>query len=343
MGKKHLFLFASLVLSGVLLFLIFSQNSLSQWHRLISRIRVELLLLFVVLYAIGLLIRTWRYQLLIRGSQTERVPSFGQLALVTAVRNMLVDLLPARSGSLSYLVIMNRVFAVDFSACLSSFTYAVLFDLLTLGPLLAVVLFIDTWKGAAVHPVLWGAGMIITLAGFSAIAFLEPLFRGISQWVEGLTGSFQKKHPWTKTLARHLTETSRSFLALRRARLFWPLLGLSLVLRTIKYSLLYLLLYAVVEAIRDAPLALPFLKVLFGIMASEVAASLPISGIAGFGLYEGILGGTLTGQGITASEGIFISFAMHLLSQVFEYSLGLTALGVILIIWLRGGKRSGIY
>jgi arsenate reductase len=74
-------------------------------------------------------------------------------------------------------------------------------------------------------------------------------------------------------------------------------------------------------------------------MGSEVAASLPVSGIAGFGLYEGILGMALTGQGIQASQGIFISFAMHLLSQIFEYSLGGAALILIGISWWRSGGR----
>ena len=68
-------------------------------------------------------------------------------------------------------------------------------------------------------------------------------------------------------------------------------------------------------------------------------ASLPVSGIAGFGLYEGILGTVLAGQGIQTSQGIFISFAMHLLSQIFEYSLGGAALIMIGIGWWRSGGR----
>jgi uncharacterized membrane protein YbhN (UPF0104 family) len=338
LGRKRLFLALSLAVSGALLYFIFSKIPLSQWNRLIVRIRPDLLLLFVGLYGVGLLVRTGRYRLLLRGTGTSRTPSFGRLTLVTAVRNMLVDLLPARSGSLSYLVILNRVFAVDFSACLTSFTYAALFDLLTLGPLLAVVLLVDAWRGSAIHPLLWSAGIVVTLAGLALITFLEPLFGRLAGLTESRAAALQVRYPRSQALARELAQISRSFLALRRASLFWPLLGLSLILRTIKYSLLYLLLYAVVQATLETPPALPFLKVLFGIMASEIAASLPVSGIGGFGLYEGILGGALAGREISASTGVFISFAMHLLSQVFEYSLGLAALGVILVIWIRGGS-----
>jgi protein-tyrosine-phosphatase len=339
MAKKTLFLALSFGLTGLLLYLIFSQTTSDQWLGLLSRIKIEVLLIYVGLYGLGLSLRTWRYHLLIKGAGPALVPAFGRLALVTAVRNMLVDFLPARTGSLSYLVILNRVFAVDFSACLTSFTYAALFDLLSLGPILAAVLAIDHFRGSVAHPLLWGLGIVITLGGFTVIVFLEPLFQKLSGWIERKTFPYQERHPWLKGVARELTAVSRSFLSLRRARLFWPLFGLSLLLRAIKYTLIYLLLFAVMTALLEAAPALPFLKIMFGIMGSEVAASLPISGIAGFGLYEGILGMALTSQGIQASQGIFISFAMHLLSQIFEYSLGGAALILIGISWWRSGDR----
>jgi uncharacterized membrane protein YbhN (UPF0104 family) len=339
MGKKALYLISSISISGILLWLIFSQNSLSQWTRLLSQIRTDLLFLYVGLYGIGLLLRTWRYHLLLQSSGTLRTPAFGLLTLVTAVRNMLVDFLPARTGSLSYLVILNRIFAVDFSACLTSFTYAALFDLLSLGPILALALAVESLRGSAVHPLLWVLGIGITLGGIAVIVFLEPLFQKLSGWIERGAFSYQKRHLWLIKVTRELTAVSHSFLALRRARLFWPLLGLSVLLRAIKYTLIYLLLFAVMAAILGSGPALPFLKIMFGIMGSEVAASLPVSGIAGFGLYEGILGAVLAGQGIQASQGIFISFAMHLLSQIFEYSLGGAALIMIGISWWRSGKR----
>ncbi len=339
MGKKKLFLALSFGITGLLFYLILSRNTTEQWFNLLTRIRIELLEIFVGLYGVGLLLRTWRYHLLIKGAAPSIVPGFGQMTLVTMVRNMLVDFLPARTGSLSYLVILNRVFALDFASCFSSFTYAALFDLLTLGPLMAVVLLVDACRGAPVHPALWGLGMVITVGGIFVIALLEPLFRGLSRWIDLRSTSFPKKHSWAEKIAQELMKVSRSFLALRRTRLFWPLLGLSLVLRTIKYTLLYLLLYAVMEALLTVPVSLPFLGVMLGIMASEVAASLPVSGVAGFGLYEGILGGVLAGQGIEASQGIFISFAMHLLSQIFEYSLGGAALVMIGISWWRSAGR----
>ena len=48
MGRKSLFLAVSLAISGLLLFQIFSQNTINQWPRLLAWIRVDLLRLYLV-------------------------------------------------------------------------------------------------------------------------------------------------------------------------------------------------------------------------------------------------------------------------------------------------------
>ncbi|MGA3085405.1 MAG: hypothetical protein ABSE95_11500 [Thermodesulfobacteriota bacterium] len=71
---------------------------------------------------------------------------------------------------------------------------------------------------------------------------------------------------------------------------------------------------------------MPFLIILFGLMGSEVSVSLPISGLAGIGFYEGVLGATLAGLGLPPAQGVSLALAMHVLTQVVDYSLGSGAL-----------------
>ena len=99
-------------------------------------------------------------------------------------------------------------------------------------------------------------------------------------------------------------------------------MGLSILIRTIKYLYLYLLLSAVLQALFGHWIQLPFWVVLLGLVASEASAGLPISGIAGFGFYEGVLGAVLSTQGIHPSQAVLASFAMHFFTQVVDYSLG---------------------
>ena len=129
-------------------------------------------------------------------------------------------------------------------------------------------------------------------------------------------------------------DLSQSFSTLKQAHIFWPTLGLSILIRAIKYLYLYILLSAVLQALSGHWIQLPFWVVLLGLVASEASAGLPISGIAGFGFYEGVLGAVLSTQGIHPSQAVLVSFAMHFFTQVVDYSLGGGALLYILIRWV---------
>ena len=72
------------------------------------------------------LLRAMRYRLLLLGGGEPQVPGLIPFALVTAARNMFVDLLPARVGELSYVALLNRRYGVSVRSCLSSLGVAVL-------------------------------------------------------------------------------------------------------------------------------------------------------------------------------------------------------------------------
>jgi hypothetical protein len=341
MGKKLFFLFFSFLTTGLLLYYIFSQPAGLSWEHLLTRFNPVYAWIYIGLYGTGLFLRTWRYQLLIRTSSGQAKVPFGELTLVTAVRNMLVDLLPARVGGLSYPVLLNRVVGVDLSHCLSSFTYAFVFDLISLGPLLGVAVLWDSLTTAPRYPWLWALSGLILVVGLLVLIFLEPMTKRLTQWLDRWgKPSTPKKSAWKRTVTTQLKEISHSFYRLKKSGIFWPLLGLSLIIRVIKYTLLYLMLTAVIEALLGQKLHLPFLMVIFGLMGSELAASLPISGLAGIGFYEGILGATLAGLGIPPAQGVSLALAMHILTQVVDYSLGAGALAFLFYLWMVRKKVS---
>ncbi|OGP52163.1 MAG: hypothetical protein A2Y79_12795 [Deltaproteobacteria bacterium RBG_13_43_22] len=334
MRKKIFFLFFSFLASGLLIYYVFSQPTGLSWKHLITRFNPVYGWIYLSLYGAGFFLRTWRYRILIKASSRQTRVPFGSLALVTASRNMLVDLLPARIGGLSYPVLLNRVVGVELSHCLTSFTYAFIYDLLSLGPLLGLVVLWDSLSTSHFYPWLWVLSGLILVIGLLVLFFLEPIVRkasqGLQKWGKASTPA---KVPWKKTIIFQLEAISRSFYQVKKSRTFLPLLGLSLVIRVIKYTLLYLMLLAVVEALLNRKMDLPFLIILFGLVGSEIAASLPISGLAGIGFYEGILGGTLAGLGIQPAQGISLALTMHVLTQVVDYSLGAGALGYLIYRW----------
>ncbi len=335
MGKRIFFLFFSFLTTFSLLYYVFSQPGILSWNHLITRFNPLFAWAYLTLYGAGLFLRSWRYRLLIRTSSQQIKVPFGGLTLVTAVRNMLVDFLPARVGGLSYPVLLNRVVGVDLSHCLTSFTYAFIFDLISLGPLLGLAVLWDSLTTAPRYPWLWALSGFILAVGLLVLMFLEPITKGLTHWSEGWSKpSAPAKSAWKENLTIRLKEISHSFHTLKKSGIFWPLLGLSLLIRVIKYSLLYLMLTAVIDALLGQNLHLPFLMIIFGLMGSELAASLPISGLAGIGFYEGILGGTLAGLGIPPAQGVSLALAMHVLTQVVDYSLGSGALACLFYLWL---------
>jgi uncharacterized membrane protein YbhN (UPF0104 family) len=328
--KKYLLGGVSVFVTVSLLYYVFSQNRLTDWERILLHLNPWRILLYLGLYGLGLLFRTFRYHLLLKSSLTPLLPSFWNLTLVTSVRNMLVDFLPARAGSLSYIILLNRAFKVDISPCLFSFTYAFLFDLLAMAPLLAFAILVESLTSHKTYPWLWAVALLILVMALVLILSLGPLIKHFSKW-SNLTSQRWEKYPRIGKIDQHLQTISQSFLTIKEQGIFWPTLVLSILIRTVKYLGLYILLTAVLQAFSGQGTQLPFWVVLLGLVGSEAAAGLPIGGLAGFGFYEGVLGGLLSSQGIPPSQAMLVSFAMHFLTQVVDYSLGGGALLYILI------------
>ena len=330
--KKIFLLGLSFLVTGVLVYYLLTRSYWTDWQRILLHLKPGYLVWYLFLYAIGLLLRTFRYHFLLKSVKTPVLPSFWNLTLVTSVRNMLVDFLPARTGSLSYIVLLNGAFKVDLSPCLTSFTYSFLFDLLAMAPLLAVALLVDSLTSGKSFFWLWGIAIVILVISLTLILFLGPLVKIFSQW-SGRIEHRWPKYSWLRPLDQQLHTLSQSFSTLKQVPIFWPTLGLSVLIRAIKYLYLYILLAAVLQALSGQGIHLPFWMVFLGLVGSEAAAGLPISGIAGFGFYEGVLGAVLSSQGIDPSQAVLVSFAMHLLTQIIDYSLGGGALVYLLIRW----------
>ncbi|HBE92897.1 MAG TPA: hypothetical protein DDW55_10340, partial [Gammaproteobacteria bacterium] len=81
---------------------------------------LSLLWAYLGIQLVGTVFRALRYQLLIRAAGEPNVPHFGHMYLVTMIRNMVVDMLPARLGELLFIAMLNRGYNVRANACISS-------------------------------------------------------------------------------------------------------------------------------------------------------------------------------------------------------------------------------
>ena len=232
---KNLLLFiVSVIITGWLAYSLFTQTRRGDWERVLFGLNYLSLLVYLGLYALNLYLRTWRYFTLLKATHTPRLPSFGDLTLVTMVRNMLVDFLPARLGSLSYIVILNQVLKVDLAPCLTSFTYAFLFDLLGLAPLLGIFLFVTLPEFSGTGLAIGLAALLLTGSSLLFLRFIEPVLAFIQR---GLARIERRRpaHKWLLKTQAYLRQLIESLAALGTGRVFWLTLAVSVLIRLVKY------------------------------------------------------------------------------------------------------------
>ena len=330
--QRAVFLLLSLLVSSGVLWYLYTTISLAELLAIIRGVPLAGLALFVLFSLTMSAFRTWRYSLLLSlsGQQVATFP----LYLITLVRNLFADLLPARLGTLIFIYLARTRLGVSWSSASAGFAYSFIFDFISLG--FIILLATLAASGVSQHPLLLiFAGLI--LAGIS-IGLLILLPR-LLQIGSSLLNRFSFLSPVTRNrIAEASTALRAELLRIQQSGMFSRILMLSLGVRGCKYLALYVLLLCLVlpagYTVSDFPLA----KVFFGLTAAEMAASLPISGIAGFGAYEGAWSLVFQLLGYPAKLSALTSVSHHLLSQVYGYALGALAFLLLLLPWRVSAK-----
>jgi uncharacterized membrane protein YbhN (UPF0104 family) len=306
-------------------------TSWADWTGMWAGVDHRYLMVYMGLFASVMLLKAVRYRMLLKASEGQGAPGLGDLTLLTFVGNLFVDLLPARSGSLAYIVFLNQKLDVRLAACFSSFAFAFVFDIIGMLPLLlAAILSYQAGAGNG-SPWLWVALGVLAAAGLSALALMDRVLglagRLLAVWTARLADPDSR---WVRGLARlgeELEHIAQDMAQVKAQGVFWPLLGVSAAIRVGKYLSLYLLILGL--AVQWGPEATGRLTlglVLFSLVLAEATASLPISGLAGFGAYEGVMIFVLRQAGMDPTQAALLPVTLHLLTQTLDYSTGGVAL-----------------
>jgi uncharacterized protein (TIRG00374 family) len=326
--------FFTLVVAAAIFAYLFSHVSLSEIANLIQKTDVGTFFLFIVISLTGTVFRTWRYRLLLRTSGN--ASGFFALYLVALVRNLFSDLLPARIGSLVYVYIINTRLGVPFGTAVSSFALAFIFDIIALALLIICVALIVS--AAAISPALIvSSGVALGVLSVVILYGMPFLFRIIGRMIDVVTFIPAKRRSvWQKALDSAAAGVRQAY----EAGVYFQILIVSLCVRLCKYLSLYVLLLALVHQFGLGVGQFPFPKVFLGLCTAEFAASLPISGIAGFGVYEGAWALVFQLLGYSKKLAILTSVSHHLITQIFGYSLGAIALLILILpCFGRGNKQ----
>lgn len=314
---------SSLLVTGAVFFHLFSHVSPGAVIELVASADRGGVAMFAILSLAMSALRTWRYRLFL-GASGVRAPAL-PLFLIVLVRNLFVDLLPARIGSLAYVYLVRERLGVPLAPATSSFALALVFDVLAQAPLLLLAVLFVGEEIAVSIPLLVTAGLVVGGLSGAGLLLLPRLIGAVEHAASRFHGRFGAPLAAFVGRVRRDVETTAS------AGVYGRALVLSLLIRVTKYAALYVFLFALL-APRGYGLAdLGVAKVLLGTMAAEAAASLPISGIAGFGAYEGTWAVVFQLLGDPADLAKLTSVAHHLFTQAWGYGLGGLALLALLL------------
>ncbi len=296
--------------------------------------------IYVVCALLQAFFRAIRYRVLIKAGGDANTPTLFHTYLVTLVRNMFVDMLPARIGELSYIAMMNRGFRVSGQTCLSSLSVSFVFDLVALFIIIAVVIVYHTIT-ASVRG--WLITAAIALCILTALILIF-LFFGI----EFMVGQFHRiPQSWRKSekavIQRLLTFTEHFAQALRMTRnagVFSITLLLSMAVRITKYTSIYLLFLAVVRPSFNEFADLPVINIFTALLSAEGAASLPVPAFMSFGTYEAGGALALVLLGFAKPQSVITMLCIHILSQLADYTLG--CVGFVIFLFVTQGQKATV-
>ncbi len=291
---------------------------------------------WVLLFAMGCQLtqgwlRSQRYRYLIRWDDEGKVIHLKlKLLAVTFARNMFVDMLPSRSGELMYVWLVKRVFGARLANGFTSLGAAFIFDLIALLALIAVVVGFAFFASSTAS----GIGLLITLillVGIAVVGFfvLFPLLMRLSSGLR----AHRLRSGWLGNFHSFVDEMSDCIVVLKQSERLFAVLGLSILIRTIKYLGIVTMLFFILEQSFGSVGMSNIGSLFLGIVAGEASASLPIPSFMSFGTYEAGATFTLQSLGFSAQAALISIFIVHLMSQVVDYSMGGLAM---LASWLFG-------
>ena len=185
--KKAIPVALSIAISIILIGYLSTRIEFDDLRQILANFHYPALLAFMTIALLTSVLRAVRYKWLLLPAQI----GFGNILLVTFIRNLFVDLFPARIGSLSYVYVLNKRLKYPFEEAASTFVVAFALDFLTLSPFLAVSILAVGLGTTSVSSVsLLILALIFFLLVYLIIWKIIPLSRFLSKIYQTLLKSF---------------------------------------------------------------------------------------------------------------------------------------------------------
>jgi uncharacterized protein (TIRG00374 family) len=302
----------AILITIILVAILFTQVSLKDVISTITTINPLYLLAGFALYTCSYIFRAWRFHILLNKEVSTK-----DLFSIECVHNMMNNLLPARTGELSYVYLLKTEHNKTTGDGLATLIIARIFDFIFIS-IFFLLLFVgmDNLETGVTTLVVVGILLLFVMVFLLfGLVFCGPVFLPTIKKLAHL-GNF-KKFRFGDYITRQSEETIACFETFKTGTIT---LHLTVILLTIgiwvlSYSLFYLITISM-------HIQLDLVHILFAASFAVFSTVLPVQGIAGFGTMEGgwALGFVLAG--VPKDLAISSGFAFHLLILLYTIILG---------------------
>jgi hypothetical protein len=336
--NKAVYIGLSAAVSLALLWLLSSQVKAEDVILTISKVYWPAVLLYVAVALGAAWLRAWRYRWLLKPQPI----GWGNILLVTFIRNSLIDLLPARLGALSYIYALNKRLGFSFETATSTFVVASVLDTLTLSPFLILAgLTVGLGAGAISVPAVLAVALAFFAIVFLVLWKIVPLGRILLALFERFLGALRLgRRPFSRLAVEKFKSTIDSLSLIQSRRILLPLFGQSLAIRLAKYVSVFSLFYGLLRSYGFSLARLSFAKFILGISGAELTSAFPVKGLAGFGTWESAWALTFRLMSFDPRLAVISGIGVHLLTNIFEYSLGAASVLILALPYLRKSRGS---
>ena len=315
MKRETIAKISPVIITVVLVAILLSQINLSDITATLTSIDPIYIILGFILYLFSYFFRALRFHILL-GNKV----SIKNLFSIVCVHNMANNILPARTGELSYVYLSKKLHNIPVGEGIASLMVARVFDLTTISSLFFVSTILIQDLPEIVSKIIW---LIVGLLVFVLLLFLALVFFGeifIDMIRRVANGINALRFSLVQYLLRKGDETAQSFKLMKSKKLFGGVFVTSVILWCFQYSMLYILANAM-------GISLTIWCMIFALTFVFFTTMLPIQTVGGFGIIEGGWALGFMVMGISKNVAIRSGFSIHII--ILSFTLVIGVLGFI--------------
>lgn len=311
MKYKRLAKILAVLITVVLVVLLLTQINLGDIIITLQNINPFYLIAGFILYTCSNFFRAWRFSILLNAEV-----GIHDLFNIECVHGAINNLLPARTGELSYVYLLKKINNKTTGDGVATLVVARIFDFIALIILFFIAILLIKNVPTIIMDALW---IIAIFAIFLLIVLMILLTRG-KKVVISVQKTAERLHVehnrGVNYLIRKGFETVKSLEIIQMKKSITPLMTSSLLIWGVNYFIVYLLMMGM-------NFHISILLVILGGTFILLTTVLPIQGIAGFGTTETIWTLVFVPLGLSTDQAIISGFCYHIVIILYFTILGL--------------------